>query len=303
MKDSYLTSSFFTAWARQLRLHQWVKNLLIFAPLLAAHQEGDQGRIWKLLIAFLGFSLTASGIYLINDLIDLSSDQSHPVNRFRPIASGVISKKQGILASFVLLISSTIVGYQISSVFDAWLIGYIILTFSYTFYFKRVEILDIIVLTLFYLIRIAAGASASGTSLSFWLLAFSIFFFLSLSFLKRFGELRCYEMAELKPSTRRAYTGADSLFLEIMGITSGYSALVVLALYLNSDVVQNLYIYPKIVWILVPIVAFWISWMWLEAHRGNLYQDPIIFAVQRTESILAGIAFVGVLVFSTVRIG
>lgn len=254
-------------------------------------------------MAFLGFSLTASGIYLINDLIDLSSDQSHPVNRFRPIASGVISKKQGILASFVLLISSTIVGYQISSVFDAWLIGYIILTFSYTFYFKRVEILDIIVLTLFYLIRIAAGASASGTSLSFWLLAFSIFFFLSLSFLKRFGELRRYEMAELKPSTRRAYTGADSLFLEIMGITSGYSALVVLALYLNSDVVQNLYIYPKIVWILVPIVAFWISWMWLEAHRGNLYQDPIIFAVQRTESILAGIAFVGVLVFSTVRIG
>ena len=290
-------------WIKQLRIHQWLKNLLVFAPLLAAHQAADHDRIGKLLLAFLAFNLAASSVYLINDITDIQSDRAHPTKKNRPIAAGLISAKTAILFTVILVLLALSIGSAISWAFEGWLFGYLVLTFAYSNWLKKIALVDVIVLTAFYLLRIIAGGTASQIPLSFWLQAFAIFLFLSLAFAKRFTELQTYEEEQSAASSQRGYEISDAPNLKIMGIASGYAAIVILALYLDSATVQQIYVNPKLIWLVVPVFTYWINWIWLEAGRGNMHEDPIVFAVRRRESQISGILFLIIILVSDMRIG
>lgn len=284
-----------SVWRRALRLHQWMKNCLLFVPILAAHQIPDVMRSSDLLMAFLSFSLCASAVYLANDLLDLDSDRQHPRKKFRPFASGQLSVVTGVLLAPLLLIAAMWLGLQIPGQFLGWLIFYFILTCAYSLLLKRVVLIDCLTLAVLYTVRLIAGASAASMSLSFWLLAFAVFLFLSLAFVKRYAELEIQLLSGKEKAHGRGYLTSDASLVQTLGVTAGFSAVLVLALYLNSDAVVKLYKAPEIIWGAVPVMLFWISWMWMQAHRGKMHDDPLVFALKDKASLSAGIVFALVL--------
>jgi 4-hydroxybenzoate polyprenyltransferase len=280
--------------ARALRVHQWMKNLLLFIPLLAAHRYGVLYAWEALLLAFLAFSLCASAVYIGNDLLDLDSDRQHPRKRHRPFASGVLPAWVGVVAAPVLLAASMVLAMGVGGHFLQWMLFYFFVTCLYSWRLKRLVLVDCLTLAMLYTLRIVAGASAVQVPLSFWLLAFSGFLFLSLAFLKRYAELQVQILAGQTRAHGRGYLTADAPLLQMLGVSSAYAAVVVLALYLNSDAVAVLYRAPQIVWGAVPVILFWVSWMWLRAHRGQMHDDPMVFAVKDRVSLSAGLAFTAV---------
>ena len=291
----------FTEVSRVLRVHQWMKNLLLFVPLLAAHKITDTDAWLALMIAFFSFSLCASSVYIVNDLLDLESDRQHPRKCTRPFASGQVPVWMGVILAPLLLLVSLELAQQTGGLFLPWLLFYFLLTCAYSWGLKRLMLLDCLTLAMLYTLRIVAGAAAMSISLSFWLLAFSVFLFLSLAFVKRYAELEVQLLQGKQKAHGRGYYTSDASLLQTMGITSGYAAVLVLAFYLNSDAVIQLYQTPEWIWGTVPIMLFWISWMWMKAHRGEMHDDPLIFAVQDKTSLLAGLAFVAVLALGTLR--
>ncbi len=289
----------FTAWRRVLRVHQWLKNLLLFVPLFAAHQFTDPANWMPLLLAFIAFSLCASSVYIANDLLDLESDRQHPRKRNRPFASGQVPAWQGVLCAPLLLAASAAVAWQVGGGFFAWLSGYFLLTCAYSWLLKRLMLVDCVTLALLYTLRIIAGAAALSMPLSFWLLAFSVFLFLSLAFVKRYAELQVQVLHGKKKAHGRGYYTTDAPLIQMLGVCAGYAALVVLALYLNSESVVMLYRTPEIVWGAVPVMLFWVSWMWMQAHRGHMHDDPLVFAVKDKASLFAGACFATVLAVGT----
>jgi len=283
------------AWLRVLRVHQWLKNLLLFVPILAAHQFADAGVMGKLGLAFVAFCLCASAVYVANDLLDLESDRMHPRKRLRPFASGDVPAWMGVTLAPVLLASSVALGLLVGGSFVYWLLFYFALTCAYSWGLKRVMLLDCITLALLYTLRIVAGAAAANNELSFWLLAFSVFLFLSLAFVKRYAELEVQLLSGNERVHGRGYYTSDAQLIQTFGIASGYASVMVLALYLNSDNVVTLYKTPEAVWGVVPIMLFWISWMWMQAHRGQMHDDPVVFAVKDKASLVAGFLFAVVL--------
>jgi 4-hydroxybenzoate polyprenyltransferase/phosphoserine phosphatase len=279
------------AWRKVLRVHQWMKNLLLFVPLMAAHQVGDIDGWLTLMLAFVSFSLCASTVYIANDLLDLESDRAHPRKRMRPFASGAVPAWQGVLLAPVLLAVSLFLGAMVGGTFLPWLLFYFVLTCVYSWGLKRVILLDCITLAMLYTLRITAGAAALSMPLSFWLLAFSVFLFLSLAFVKRYAELQTQALSGKSKVHGRGYYTTDEPLVLNLGVTAGYAAAVVLALYLNTDNVLMLYRWPEAVWGAVPVLLFWISWIWMQAHRGNMHDDPVVFAVKDRASQLAGLAF------------
>jgi len=289
----------FAAWRRVLRVHQWLKNLLLFVPLFAAHQFTDPANWMALLLAFIAFSLCASSVYIANDLLDLESDRQHPRKRNRPFASGQVPAWQGVLCAPLLLAASAAVAWQVGGSFFAWLSGYFLLTCAYSWLLKRLMLVDCVTLALLYTLRIIAGAAALSMPLSFWLLAFSVFLFLSLAFVKRYAELQVQVLHGKKKAHGRGYYTTDAPLIQMLGVCAGYAALVVLALYLNSEAVVMLYRTPEIVWGAVPVMLFWVSWMWMQAHRGHMHDDPLVFAVKDKASLFAGACFAAVLAVGT----
>ena len=289
----------FTAWRRVLRVHQWLKNLLLFVPLFAAHQFTDPANWMPLLLAFIAFSLCASSVYIANDLLDLESDRQHPRKRNRPFASGHVPAWQGVLCAPLLLAASAGVAWQVGGGFFAWLSGYFLLTCAYSWLLKRLMLVDCVTLALLYTLRIIAGAAALSMPLSFWLLAFSVFLFLSLAFVKRYAELQVQVLHGKKKAHGRGYYTTDAPLIQMLGVCAGYAALVVLALYLNSEAVVMLYRTPEIVWGAVPVMLFWVSWMCMQAHRGHMHDDPLVFAVKDKASLFAGACFAAVLAVGT----
>lgn len=290
------TSASIADWLMGLRVHQWLKNLLIFIPLLAAHQLSHGAAWWALLLAFVAFSCCASAIYILNDLFDLESDRLHPRKRLRPFASGRLPIWQGLVAAPLLLGLSFGVGTLVNTAFVDYLLLYFFLTSIYSWGLKRLMLVDCLVLSGLYTLRILAGGAASAITPSFWLLAFSVFIFLSLAFIKRYVELA--GMAPDSPNAKahgRGYFHTDAPLIQMFGITSGYSAVVVLALYFNSDTVQLLYQDTGFTWAAIPVVLFWVSWMWMQAHRGQMHDDPIVFAIKDKISLVAGLCFAAVL--------
>jgi 4-hydroxybenzoate polyprenyltransferase len=287
-------------WVHTIRAHQWLKNFLLFVPLLAAHQWQSLTSWWQLITAFVAFSLCASAVYITNDLFDLESDRRHPRKKRRPFAAGSVPAWKGVIAVPLLIGVSVIIATSVSMEFLGWLSVYFLLTCSYSFVLKRIALIDCIALAMLYTLRVIAGAAAANTEVTFWLLTESVFLFLSLAFLKRYAELRLQSDSGKSHAHGRGYSTADTSLVQTLGISSGMIATLVLALYLNSNAVLELYNHIMLVWAAIPFLLFWISWMWLQACRGNMHDDPLVFAVKDGVSLLTGAGFVLVLVLAVV---
>jgi 4-hydroxybenzoate polyprenyltransferase len=277
-----------------------MKNLLLFVPLLAAHKLTNLDTWLALILAFFSFSLCASSVYIVNDLLDLESDRQHPRKCDRPFASGLVPTWMGIVLAPLLLLSSLTLAQYVGGTFLPWLLFYFVLTCAYSWGLKRLMLVDCLTLAMLYTVRIIAGAAAASMALSFWLLAFSVFLFLSLAFVKRYAELQEQLLNGKQKAHGRGYYTSDAPLVQMLGIASGYAAVLVLALYLNSDAVVQLYRAPEFVWGAVPVILFWVSWMWMKAHRGEMHDDPLVFAVKDRASLISGVVFAAVLATGTV---
>jgi 4-hydroxybenzoate polyprenyltransferase/phosphoserine phosphatase len=277
-------------WLKAIRIHQWAKNALLFVPLITAHQLLDL-RIWgAALAAFLAMGLCASATYIINDLFDLDADRHHAKKRARPFAAGTLSVQSGIIACALMLFIGLAIALQLPGAFQLALAGYLIATLLYSFRLKRVASLDVLLLAGLYTLRVVAGAWATGVALSFWLLAFSMFIFLCLAMVKRVAELIELQKRQATTGTPtghirgREYGIEDIPILQIMGATSGYIAVLVLALYINSPDVAKLYATPEILWLVAPLMLLWITRLWVVTTRGYMDDDPIFFAIKDPET-------------------
>jgi len=267
-------------YAKACRLHQWVKNVLVFAAVIAGHKLELQW-LQPALAAFFAFGLCASSVYLVNDMLDLDSDRQHPTKCNRPLASGRLPILNGLMLVPVLLIAAFAIAWQLPLMFVLTLAIYLITTTAYSFVLKRIAMLDVIVLAALYTIRIVGGAFAADIDLSFWLLAFSMFVFLSLAIIKRYTELLTMKQQNKMGKARgRGYEVDDLPLLVALGGAAGYLSVLVLALYLNSPEVRNLYEHTSRLWALCPVFLLWVSRMWMTAHRGNMDDDPIVFALK-----------------------
>jgi 4-hydroxybenzoate polyprenyltransferase/phosphoserine phosphatase len=283
------------AWIKALRLHQWMKNLLLFLPLLGAHQIFDPVLLTKAVVAFLAFGLCASSVYVVNDLMDLESDRHHPRKRLRPFARGVLSPLAGVAVAGILLVASLAIACWVAPAFLAWLLIYFAITVAYTFWLKRKEIVDALSLAALYTLRIIAGGAAVGLAASFWLLAFSLFLFLSLAFVKRYSELQIMLEQGRDEAKGRGYLTDDLPLIQTLGVVSGFAAVLVLALYINGETVLRLYSRPEVMWLTVPILLYWITRVWIKTHRGLMHDDPVLFALKDRVSILSGALFLAVM--------
>ena len=266
-------------WLKALRLHQWLKNLLVFLPLFASHRAFNPDAILASLLAFLSFGLCASGVYLLNDLLDLEADRNHPRKRLRPFAAGTLPITAGLVAAPLLTVASFTLALAVGPRFALVLLGYYALTLGYSFGVKRIAMLDMVVLAALYTVRIVAGTVAIQAALSFWLLAFSMFLFLSLAMIKRYTELRAMLLQGRNRAGGRGYQVDDLQLIQSLGGASGYLAVLVLALYINSTASEALYRHPQVLWLLCPMLLYWISRVWLIAHRGAMHDDPVVFAL------------------------
>ncbi|WNC51868.1 MULTISPECIES: UbiA family prenyltransferase [unclassified Thermosynechococcus] len=270
---------------KEIRPHQWVKNSLVFVPMLAAHQF-DLPTFWISLVAAAAFSLTASSVYVLNDLLDLQVDRAHPRKRHRPFAAGDLPLCHGIWMILVLLGLGMAIATTISWPFLGILLAYYGLTTAYSFYLKRRIIIDICTLAGLYTIRIFAGAVATGISLSVWLLAFSIFFFFCLATVKRQAELVDHRHRKQLKASGRGYHIDDLPIISMMAIGAGYVSILVLALYINSPQVQLLYTRPQVLWGICCVLLYWITRTIMITHRGLMHDDPIVYAIKDRPSQL-----------------
>jgi 4-hydroxybenzoate polyprenyltransferase len=257
--------------------------------MLAAHQLENLDDWLLLTCAFVSFGLCASAVYVANDLLDLESDRIHPRKRNRPFAAGVLPVWKGVVASPVLAVLGMALAALVGKAFVAWLAVYLALTTLYSCVLKRMLLIDCFVLALLYTVRVLAGGSVVGLQISFWLLAFSVFLFLSLAFVKRYAEMELQRAKGRSELHGRGYRTGDAGLVQNMGIAAGQASVLVLALYLNSDAVARLYRSPTVIWAAVPVMLFWIHWMWMQAHRGNMHDDPVVFAVRDRTSQVAGV--------------
>jgi 4-hydroxybenzoate polyprenyltransferase len=285
-------------WVRAIRLHQWAKNGLILVPALLAHVVFRPHVLLEGVLAFIAFGLCASSVYVVNDLLDLTADRQHPRKRQRPFAAGLISARSGLSAALLLFIAATCIAVDVGPRFVAVLAGYYALTWAYSLRLKQLPLLDVMMLAGLYTLRIIAGAAAMGVPLSFWLLAFSVFMFLSLGFVKRYAGLNDALMAG-KLMGDRGYGATDLPLIMSLGTAAGYCAIVVMALYINSSDSASLYQHHKPLWLICPLMLFWISRVWIVATRGAMHDDPVIFALRDRMSLLILVAL-GVIVLVSV---
>jgi 4-hydroxybenzoate polyprenyltransferase len=280
------------AWAKALRLHQWLKNLLVLVPLLAAHRFLDPTAIVLAAGSFVAFGLCASGTYLLNDLLDLAPDRLHPRKRRRPFAAGILPIRHGLLVLPLLVMAGFVIALAIGPAFALALLAYCAMTLGYSFKLKRIVMVDVVMLAALYTVRIVAGAVAINQPLSFWLLAFSMFIFLSLALLKRYTELDSARNSGKEKAAGRGYGTADLPLLQSLGAASGYISVMVLALYINSPESLRLYSRPQVLWLLCPLLLYWVSRAWIIAHRGRMHDDPVVFAATDHGSQIIGLLFV-----------
>ncbi|ADW67389.1 UbiA family prenyltransferase [Granulicella tundricola] len=293
------------AWLRAIRLHQWAKNVLIFLPLLLAH-AWSFAHFAGSIVAFVAFGLCASATYIVNDLLDLEADRRHHRKRRRPFAAGDLSAMSGCLVVLAFLAAAAALALFLPNLvalfglslpqpyrFANWLLLYAITTTAYSLKLKRVVLLDVIVLSGLYTVRIIAGSGATGIEVSKWLAGFSVFFFLSLAFVKRFAELESLRLRESAPTNGRGYLISDIEQLRSFGTASAYASVVVLTLYI-SDLDTALYHHPGRLWLLVPVLLLWLSRLWLQASRGELDEDPVVYAITDKRSLFLGLAVAAV---------
>jgi 4-hydroxybenzoate polyprenyltransferase len=279
------------AMLKAMRVHQWAKNLLIFVPLLLSHGLSI-ARLLTALLAFLCFSFAASATYMVNDLLDIEADRRHARKRLRPFASGDLSAVAGLGAVVVLLLLALSGARFLAAGFYGWLLLYLASTLAYSLYLKRIALVDVLVLSGLYTLRLQAGSAATQTPISHWLAGFSVFLFLSLAIVKRFAELENLRASNSPPKNGRGYLVADIEQLRSFGTSSAYAAVVVFSIYISSQSVMTLYRKPSLLWLMVPLMLLWLSRVWLLASRGQLNEDPVVFALTDRMSLLIGVAVV-----------
>ena len=267
-------------WLKALRLHQWLKNLLIFVPLLTAFAFFDSRSILAAAVAFIAFSCAASATYLMNDLLDLDSDRQHPRKRNRPLASGHITIIQVLGMTGALLVCSLLLATVVSSTFLILLVAYITLTSAYSWLFKHYVLMDVLMLAALYTLRILAGSVAIGVVTSSWLLAFSIFMFFGLALVKRCSELVALTQSARNKTSGRDYRVNDLEVLWPMGIGASLCSVVVFGLFINTDEMQSRYESPQLMWLVGLCLLYWLGRIWIKTARGEMHDDPLVFALQ-----------------------
>lgn len=297
---------------KTIRLHQWAKNVLIFLPLLLAHARSLQACIGGVL-AFFSFSLAASATYILNDLLDIEADRQHPSKCRRPFAAGELSVFAGFGLMALLAAASITIALFLPHIsaaggvwhpagrrgFFLWLVVYVIATLAYSLRIKRMVLVDALVLSGLYTLRILAGSAATGVPISPWLGGFSIFFFLSLAFIKRFSEMENLRMRGGMSSSGRGYRVGDLEQIRAFGSSSAFAAVIVFTLYINNPMVSELYRHPDRLWLLTPILILWLCRIWLLASRGELNEDPVVYALTDKRSLLLGLLGAAVVFFAT----
>lgn len=278
---------------KAIRVHQWVKNLLVFVPLFTAHKF-SLPIFATACIAFAAFCLISSSVYVLNDLLDLEADRAHPRKSQRPFASGRLSIFSGLVLLPLLVLGALALSLLLPTAFRMILLTYLAVTLAYSFYLKPRVLIDVLTLASLFTLRIFAGAFALNVVLSEWLLAFSVFIFLSLAFVKRYAELDNLKRRGLQMPPGRAYRVEDADQLATFGVTSGYMAVLVLALYMNSPKVAALYNNSELLWLMCPTMIYWTSRIWLAARRGEMNEDPIIFAFKDKASYAVGFIMLAV---------
>lgn len=282
-------------YAQALRLHQWAKNGLLFVPLVAAHRFTDLAAIGATATGFVAFCLCASSVYLLNDLIDLGDDRRHPRKRTRPFASGALPLSHGVALIPALLAVAFGLALALPREFLLVLGGYYGLTLAYSLGLKQWALVDVLALAGLYTVRIIAGGAVASVPLSFWLLALSVFLFLSLAMAKRCAELASLRERGESEAHGRGYQAADLASLHSLGTAAGYVAVLVLALYINSPSVADLYSRPDFIWLLCPIMLYWVSRVWLTTLRGQMHDDPVVFAIRDRGSQACALLGAGIL--------
>jgi 4-hydroxybenzoate polyprenyltransferase len=267
------------AYLHALRPHHWVKNVLVFLPLVLAHELYDVALLERAALAFIAFTLCASSVYVLNDLLDLSSDRRHPHKRNRALASGRARVSRSLILVPLLLIAAVAVSLPLPPAFLGTLALYYLLMLCYSLGAKGLPIVDVLLLAGGYALRVGAGAAAAGVAISPWLLAFCMFLFFSLALIKRYAELVTLRVVEGAMVHTRGYLPTDRELMAIEGLTSGYLSVLVLALYTNTRMVQDLSGRYGVFWLICLLLLYWISYMWLMAHRGRIHEDPVTFAL------------------------
>lgn len=280
-------------WRKALRMHQWAKNLLLFVPLLTAFSFLPAD-LATMALAFLCFSVAASSTYIANDLWDLGNDRRHPRKRLRPFASGVLPVTSGVAAAVLLLGLSFALAFVVKPAFAAMLLAYVVLTTAYSWFLKERVLVDVLVLSLLYTMRIVTGSVAVGIHTSSWLLAFSLFLFLSLALVKRCAELQLLQARGQASAHGRDYRVVDLAVLWPMGLASALCAVVVLGLFINAPETRERYASPDLLWGLVALMIYWLGRLWIKTARGEMDDDPVLYALKDRGSRAVVVAMVGV---------
>jgi len=274
---------------RTVRVQQWAKNVLLFAPLVLAHAYADRISLLRTVLAFVAFCFAASATYIVNDLLDIEADRHHTRKRNRPFAAGDLAASTGIGIVFLFLALSAGLLFFEPRAFAFWIGVYFVTTIAYSLYFKRVPLIDVLVLAGLYTVRILAGGAAAEVDISPWLGGFSLFFFLSLAVVKRYSELHNLQQRGAIPANGRGYLLGDLDMLRSFGISTGIASVVVFTLYINSPAVTALYPHFQRLWLLAPVLIFWITRIWLLAGRGEMDEDPVIYAITDRVSLMLGV--------------
>ncbi|MGD0801645.1 MAG: UbiA family prenyltransferase [Terracidiphilus sp.] len=272
---------------KAIRIHQWSKNLLLLAPLMLSHKLRPEA-IAAAVAAFFCFSFMASANYLVNDLLDIESDRAHPAKRFRPFAAGDLPVAGGIALALLLVAASLALLPRLPHQFALWLAIYIVTTMAYSLYLKKMALVDVLVLSGLYTLRLLAGGAATGTLISHWLAGFSIFLFLSLAMVKRFSELENLRERGVAAIHGRGYLAADLEQMRSFGTSSAYAAVLLFAIYIARPDVEALYKHAGRLWLIVPLLLYWLNRVWLLGSRGEMDEDPVVFALRDRVSLAVG---------------
>ena len=287
-------------WFGLIRVHQWMKNLLLFLPLIMSHAFFDFELVFINLLAFLSFSLIASSGYIINDFMDIESDRKDSHNKHRPIAAGTISIRDSFITFFsFILLGFTVSILKLSFLFTIFLILYLLISLSYTFFLKKIVIIDIITLSMLYNIRIISGGLATEIAISPWLLMFSTFFFMNLAFMKRYTWLDKLRLSDINLS-ERGYLKSDTSIIKSAGITSGFISIIIFISYIHSDHIKSLYSQPYVLWLIIPLLFYFITRLWLITNRGIMHKDPIIFILKDNASYI--LLFIIIIIFTLAKL-
>jgi 4-hydroxybenzoate polyprenyltransferase len=277
-------------WIHAMRMHQWLKNLLIFVPLLVSHRVSEQGLLIAGIFAFVLFGMTASSAYILNDLLDLESDRRHPSKRHRPLAAGSISTRAAATTSLLLLVLAFAgARWLLPWQFSVTMAIYYVTTTIYSLWLKRLMMVDVVMLAMLYTLRIISGTVLFHLVMTFWMLAFSMFIFLSLALVKRHAEmLTARDRGDKDRPGGRGYYAGDLSMISSLGAAAGYLSVMVLALYIQDPNTSGLYSNPRIIWLACPLLLYWISRVWILAHRGEMHDDPVVFAIRDRVSLIVG---------------